>query len=248
MPDNRPQSGIVSCALCPFRKVCRNFMGGAGITSATGISPGSVHLQAGEILCEQGRPALAVYPVRTGGLKGVYESQLGWRQVSRFFMPGDVPGLEAHDAPAYGISVVALQDTECCVIPVEAVQAGFAHADLRAAALDIFRRQTRRQSELLIAIGSMKAAQRLAMLLLDLAGEQARRGMADSVLTLTMTRNDIASYLGLTLETVSRLLSRFRSAGLITVRHRLLRIVDEAGLAAVHADPERVTFRNPGVD
>jgi CRP/FNR family transcriptional regulator len=109
----------------------------------------------------------------------------------------------------------------------------------RAAALDIFRRQTRRQSELLIAIGSMKAAQRLAMLLLDLAGEQARRGMADSVLTLTMTRNDIASYLGLTLETVSRLLSRFRSAGLITVRHRLLRIVDEAGLAAVHADPER---------
>jgi len=94
----------------------------------------------------------------------------------------------------------------------------------------------------------MKAAQRLAMLLLDLAGEQARRGMADSVLTLTMTRNDIASYLGLTLETVSRLLSRFRSAGLITVRHRLLRIVDEAGLAAVHADPERVTLRNPGVD
>lgn len=232
--------------LCPFHTMCRN-VGARGWT-ATGeaIAPGPRYLRAGDVLCEQGRPALAVYPVRSGGLKGVYESQLGWRQVNRFYLPGDVPGLEGNGATLYGASIVALQDTEVCVVPVETLHAQLAHADFQTRILAILRRQAERQSELLIAMGSMKAAQRLAMLLLDLAAEQTRRGMSDSALMLTMTRHDMASYLGLTLETVSRLLSRFRGAGLITVRHRLLRIVDQAGLADVHADPERVTLRGPG--
>ncbi|MNN68770.1 Fumarate and nitrate reduction regulatory protein [compost metagenome] len=85
----------------------------------------------------------------------------------------------------------------------------------------------------------MKAPQRLAMLLLDLAGEQARRhGRQDGTLTLAMSRADIASLLGLTLETVSRLLSRFASVGLIAVRQRRLCIIDAAGLASIYADLE----------
>ena len=189
---------------------------------------------------------MAVYPVRIGGLKQVYESQLGWRQVSGFFQSGDVCGLEANEATTHGASAIALQDTECCAIPVEALRDALADPGMRVAILAILRRQAYRRAELMVAIGSMKAAQRMAMLLLDLAAEQARRGIADGGLTLAMTRNDIASYLGLTLETVSRLLSRFRSVGLITVRHRKLRIVDPEGLADVHADPDRVALRSPG--
>ena len=80
--------------------------------------------------------------------------------------------------------------------------------------------------------------------LLDLAGEQARRdGRQDGMLTLAMSRTDIASLLGLTLETVSRLLSRFASVGLIAVRQRRLRIIDPAGLASVYADLEAGAHR-----
>ncbi|PLP96705.1 Crp/Fnr family transcriptional regulator [Cupriavidus pauculus] len=225
--------------LCPFRQACRHACG----DSALPLAPGRLRLRAGDVLYTQGRPALAVYPVRTGGLKQVYESRLGWRQVSGFYQCGDVCGLEANEPATHNASAVALQDTECCAIPIEALHGSLADPGLRTAILANLRRQANRQAELLVAIGSMKASQRLAMLLLDLAAEQVRRGITDGGLTLAMTRNDIASYLGLTLETVSRLLSRFRSVGLITVRHRKLRIVDPDGLADVHADPDRVALR-----
>ncbi|WP_454766847.1 Crp/Fnr family transcriptional regulator [Cupriavidus campinensis] len=209
------------------------------------LAPERVYLRAGDTLFAQGRPVTAVYPLREGGIKRVYDSPLGWRQVTAFFLPGDVPGLEPNEAPAHGAHAVALQDSVCCVVPVEALRAHMEAPRLRAGVLDALRRMAARERELLVAIGSMKAAQRLAMLLLDLASEQDRRGAADGALRLAMTRHDMASYLGLTLETVSRLLSRFASVGLITVRHRLLRIIDRSGLAAVHADPDRVSLRDP---
>ncbi|WP_225934678.1 Crp/Fnr family transcriptional regulator [Cupriavidus sp. EM10] len=164
----------------------------------------------------------------------------------RLFHCGDVCGLEANEPATHTASAVALQDTECCTVPIEALRGSLADPGMRAAILANLRRQADRQAELLVAIGSMKAAQRLAMLLLDLSAEQARRGVGKGELTLAMTRDDIASYLGLTLETVSRLLSRFRSVGLITVRHRMLRIVDPEGLADVYADADRIARRGPG--
>nr|WP_315594588.1 Crp/Fnr family transcriptional regulator [uncultured Cupriavidus sp.] len=254
MSQDRPCKSTSFCTLCPFQPVCRHARGGATSGRQQWLTPDRRYLQAGETLYAQGRPALAAYPVHEGGLKQVYESQLGWHQVSGFLQPGDVAGLESSEAATdaatgvatYRASAIALQDTECCAIPVEALRAQMADPAFRGAILAILRRQAERQSELLVAIGSMKAAQRLAMLLLDLAAEQARRGMTDDALTLAMTRNDIASYLGLTLETVSRLLSRFGANGLIHVRHRQLRIVDRAGLAAVRADPEQIALRGAG--
>lgn len=246
MPSNPPSGSAPFCTLCPFWGVCRNARGGTPPEAEGSLTPDRIFLRAGDVLCRQEQAVRAVYPIRAGGLKRVYESRLGWRQVTGFFLPGDVPGLEANDANTHGASVIALQDSECCVIPVESLQARMADPGFRATILAALRRQAEHQAELLLAIGSMKAAQRLAMLLLDLAAEQTRRGVSDGVLTLAMTRNDIASYLGLTLETVSRLLSRFASVGLITVRHRLLRIVDRPGLAEVHADPDRISLRDPG--
>ncbi|AOY97018.1 Crp/Fnr family transcriptional regulator [Cupriavidus sp. USMAA2-4] len=199
------------------------------------MCPSRIQLRAGQLLYQQGRPALAVYPLRKGSIKNMFESSLGWRQITSFTLAGDVLGLEAHDSTAHTTSAIALQDASCCVVPVESLRMQMRLPEFRAMVLDTLRRNTERERTLLVAIGSMKAAQRLAMLLLDLAGEHGRRGGGDS-LTLAMSRNDIASYLGLTLETVSRLLSRFASAGLITVRHKLLRIVDQGGLAAVYAD------------
>jgi len=234
----RPHDDAPACTLCPFHQVCRS---AEDITPSDellprDVVPTRVQLRAGQMLYLQGRPALAVYPLRNGCVKSMFESPLGWRQITSFTLPGDVLGLEAHDGNVHTTSAIALQDVSCCVVPVETLRAQMHASGFRALVLDTLRRNTEHERTLLVAIGSMKAAQRLAMLLLDLAREHERRGGTDDELTLAMSRNDIASYLGLTLETVSRLLSRFASAGLITVRHKLLHIVDQPGLAAVYAD------------
>ncbi len=242
-----PESGVPPCSLCLFRHICRN----AELPDPTGslarMAPARVHVRAGETLYRQGRPVRAVFPIREGSAKHVYESPLGWRQVTGFSAPGDVLGLEQNEAATHGASAIVLQDMTCCVVPVEFIRERQGDAAFRETVLETLRSEAERERVLLVAIGSMKASQRLAMLLLDLAHEHRRRGHADGVMMLAMSRNDIASYLGLTLETVSRLFSRFASVGLITVRQRLLRIVDAAGLAQVYADPERVSIRGDGL-
>ena len=193
-------------------------------------------VSAGNAFFRQGRPVTAVFPVRQGSAKQVYESPLGWRQVTGFSLSGDILGLEPNEAAAYSISALALQDTASCVVAIEALRAHMADPAFRDSVLGVMRHQAERERILLVAVGSMRAAQRLAMLLLDLDTEHRRRGRADSALTLAMSRADIASLLGLTLETVSRLLSRFASVGLISVQQRRLRLIDRDGLAAVYAD------------
>lgn len=226
-----------SCSLCLFRHVCHDApAAGTRPGAEKPLHPAHLTVPAGDAIFRQGRPVTAVFPLRQGSAKQVYESPLGWRQVTGFSLSGDVLGLEPHEAPAHSVSALALQDTECCVVPVEALRAHMADAGFRDSVQAVMRHQAERERILLVAVGSMKAAQRLAMLLLDLDAEHRRRGGVDSALTLAMSRTDIASLLGLTLETVSRLLSRFASVGLLSVRQRRLRLIDRDGLAAVYAD------------
>ncbi|CAJ96856.1 cAMP-binding domain of CRP [Cupriavidus necator] len=233
-----PDSGAPACLLCLFRHVCHNAGPQAPLPHAPmALQPELVEVRTGEHVFRQGRPALTVYPLRHGSAKQVYESPLGWRQVTGFSLPGDVLGLEPHEGPVYGTGAIALQDAMVCAVSVESLRTLMQAAPFRETVLEAMRRNAERERVLLVAVGSMRAPQRLAMLLLDLAGEQARRdGNRDGALTLAMSRTDIASLLGLTLETVSRLLSRFASVGLISVRQRHLRIIDRDGLAAVYAD------------
>lgn len=233
-----PDSGTPACSLCLFRHVCNSAgTDGTRPPGPTPLQPDHMEVRTGEPVFRQGRPALTVYPLRHGSAKQIYESPLGWRQVTGFSLPGDVLGLEPHESPAYGTAAIALQDSEVCAISVESLRGLMQSPPLREAVLEVMRRNAERERVLLVAVGSMRAPQRLAMLLLDLASEQARRdGNRDGTLTLAMSRTDIASLLGLTLETVSRLLTRFASVGLISVRQRHLRIIDRNGLASVYAD------------
>lgn len=244
-----PDSGTTACSLCLFRHCCSGAAGAQAFRShaAMPIQPERIEVRTGEPVFRQGRPALTVYPLRHGSAKYVYESPLGWRQVTGFALPGDMLGLEPHEGPVHGTGAIALQDSVVCAVSVESLRELMQAAPFRETALEAMRRNAERERVLLVAVGSMKAAQRLAMLLLDLAGEQARRdGNRDGRLTLAMPRTDIASLLGLTLETVSRLLSRFVSAGLISVRQRHLRIIDRDGLAAVYADLDPAPRLTPG--
>jgi CRP/FNR family transcriptional regulator len=143
-------------------------------------------------------------------------------------------GLEAISAGRHGYSAVALEDSEVCAIPFAALEQlasvvpALQHKLFRVLSGDISRDQG-----LMLLLGSMTAEQRLAAFVLSLSRRYQRLGFAANRFVLRMTREEIGNYLGLTLETVSRLLSRFHREGLLTVQQRDVEIRNAAALRAM---------------
>jgi CRP/FNR family transcriptional regulator len=151
--------------------------------------------------------------------------------VTGYHLPGEIIGVEGMGNDVHGCQAIALEDTEVCTLPFERVE--------RLAREDVsFQRRVYRLLSGAIArerttslmLGTMRAEQRLASFLLDLASRYQIRGYSSSEFVLRMTREEIGSHLGLKLETVSRLFSRFDEEGLIQVQGKIVKLVDRIGL------------------
>ena len=184
-------------------------------------------VRRGETLCGFGDPFRTVYVVRVGVFKSFTVSDDGIAQVTGFQMAGDMIGLDAIDTGRHQSSVVALEDCEVFVLPFaqcERWSQESAHGQrllMRTLAREIVRSQ-----ELMMVLGSMRAEQRLATFLLDVSERYGRLGYSRTRFLLRMTRQDIGSYLGLKLETISRLLSRFQQEGIIQVQGKSIALLD----------------------
>jgi CRP/FNR family transcriptional regulator len=185
----------------------------------------------GAALYHAGERFESLYALRSGAFKTVCVSRQGAEKVTGFYLPGELLGLEAINDGRHGSTAVALEDSEVCILPFAAVERmaqqmpALQHQLLRLVSSDISRDQG-----LMLLLGSMTAEQRLAAFLLSLARRHERLGFSGSRFVLRMTREEIGNYLGLTLETVSRLLSRFQREGLIAVKQREVEIRNAAGL------------------
>jgi CRP/FNR family transcriptional regulator, anaerobic regulatory protein len=176
----------------------------------------------------------AVHPVRSGAFKSVGVSRQGEEKITGFHLPGEVLGLDAIHCGQYGYDAIALEDSEVCVIP-------FARLEQMALAVPALQRQVfralssdiSRDHGLMLLLGSMNAEQRLAAFLLSLSRRYQRLGFAATSFMLRMTREEIGSYLGLTLETVSRVLSRLQREGLIAIRGRDIELKKVSGLMEI---------------
>ena len=162
-----------------------------------------------------------LYAVRSGAFKTVGVSRHGEEKITGFHLAGELLGLDAISAGRYGYSAVALEDSEVCAMPFAALE----RMSLSVPALQrqLFRALSgdiSRDHGLMLLLGSMSAEQRLAAFLLSLSRRYQRLGFAADRFVLRMTREEIGNYLGLTLETVSRLLSRFQRDGLLAVHQR----------------------------
>ncbi len=175
-----------------------------------------------------------LYAIRLGFLKSTVMSSDGREQVTNFSMAGDMVGYDGLSSGVYSCDVVALEDTEVCVIPYERLEeVGEA---VHAMALHFQKQLSReivRQNGVMLLLGSMYAEERLAAFLLSLSQRFESRGYSRSEFVLRMTRAEIGSYLGLKLETVSRVLSRFGHDGLIEVNQKHVRIFDVEGLRSI---------------
>jgi len=194
-------------------------------------------VRAGEHVYHAGDGFKALYAFRSGFFKSYVDAPDGQTQVVGFPMAGEVVGMDGIATDHHRVNVVALDDGEACVIPYSHLQAVAQRAPaLQHQVHKMMSREILREQSVMTLLGSMRADARVAAFLLNLSEKFAARGYSATQFHLRMTREEIGSYLGLKLETVSRVLSRFQENGLIKAQIRSITIADVAGLKTVVPD------------
>ena len=224
------------CSSCNLRELCVPCCGlsHAEREAADRLVFMRSRLRRGECLYRIGDHFNCLYAVRRGFFKSVALIEDGREQVTGFAIPGEIMGLDGIGPETHSCNAVALEDSEVCAIPFAGLEA-LAH-ELPALQRHFYKMMSReivREHGVMLQLGSMNAEERLAMFLLDLSRRFAARGNSATEFNMRMTREEIGSYLGLKLETVSRTFSRFQDEGLIAVRQKHVRMLDAGGLKGV---------------
>lgn len=188
----------------------------------------------GESLYREKAPFASLYLIRVGHFKTFHVDVNGQEQITGFPMAGDLLGIDAIATGFHSIDAVALEDSLVCEIPFPGLERMF--AQMPALLLNFHRllsREIVRGQGAMFTMSKMRAEQRLATFLIDLSSRYGLLGYSPMHFYLRMSRNDIANSLGLTIESVSRLLSQFDTHGLIRISGRELEIVDMPALQAL---------------
>ncbi len=228
----QPGAAKIACSSCNLRELCLPV--GFSTDELARLDDlvamrRSVH--RGESLFRRGDGFHAVYAVRTGFFKSCTTSADGREQVTGFQMAGELLGFDGLCEAAHQCDAVALEDAQVCVIPY----ARLAELAREIAVLQwqfhrVMSREIVREQGVMLLLSGMRADERLAAFLANLAQRLEARGFSASSLVLRMTRDEIGTYLGLSLETVSRCFSKLHEQGILDVRQKNIRILDPAAL------------------
>ena len=220
-----------ACSACSLQTHCLP----AGVEEMLGefdrLQSTPVRIHKGDTLYRAGDRFDAIYAVRSGSCKTIILSEEGHEQVTGYQMPGEIVGFDGIDSGFHGTQVIALEDSELCALRFKEIER-LAHQSL-AFQHNMYRllsREVARDRRIMLLLGGLRAEQRLAAFLLDLARRYQALGYSSCEFILRMTREEIGSFLGLKLETVSRLFSRFHHDGLIQVQGRVVKLLDRNGL------------------
>ena len=239
-----PRKHAANCSSCNLRELCLPAgLEAEDLARIDNLVYARRRLKRGEALYQAGAEFNAIYAIRSGSFKASLLDGDGREQVSGFFMGGELLGLEGLGSGAYQASAIALEDSEVCVLPYSLIEELSREIPaLQRRLHTVLAREIVRDHGVMMLLGTMRAEQRLATFLLNLSARSKRRGYSPSDFHLRMSREEMGSYLGLKLETVSRLFSQFHDAGLIEVDYRHVRIVDVQGLERlVHESGGRVS-------
>lgn len=194
-----------------------------------------LRIQKGQTLYRIGDPLTAVYAVRFGTLKTHVTTEDGRSQITGFHLPGEIVGMDGLGEMQHASDATALEDTEVCVVKMNDLQhLSVDLPSLQQQFLRLMGKEISQDQLMLVTLGSMRAEERVAAFLVNLSERMAARGYSSSEFVMRMSREEIGSYLGLKLETVSRLFSRFAEAGLIQIRQRHVKLIDIPGIKQVY--------------
>jgi CRP/FNR family transcriptional regulator len=222
----------VACSQCSLRELCLSEgLNKEELAQLDGLVGVRRKLRRGQHLYRAGDPFEALYAVRTGFFKTDILLEDGRDQVTGFQMTGEILGMDGISTETHSCNAVALEDSEVCLIPFAQLE----HLSREVKALQhnfnkVMSRELVRDQGLMMLLGTMRAEERLAAFLLNMSQRFTLRGYSPAEFHLRMTREEIGSYLGLKLETVSRAFSRFQEEGFIAVQQKHIRILDIEGL------------------
>jgi hypothetical protein len=215
------------CSTCSLRELCLPVgLRPDEFEQLDTVIKQSHRLKKGEFLFRSGEFFHSLYAIRTGFFKTTVASQDGRDQVTGFFMSGELIGMDGICTHSHSCDAVALEDSEVCELPFGHMEA--LSKEIPSIQTHFFRLMSReivRDQGVMLLLGNMRAEERIAAFLLNLSQRLHHRGFAANDFILRMSREEIGSYLGLKLETVSRTLSRFHQEGLILVEHKHIRLL-----------------------
>jgi CRP/FNR family transcriptional regulator, anaerobic regulatory protein len=227
----------VSCSHCSLRALCLpGSFCAPDIEGLDSLVSGHRQLRRGEALLQNGSPFAAIHAVRSGSFKCCVKTRSGREQITGFQMAGDLLGFDGLGEDVHRCDAIALEDSEVCIIPYAALeQMSRQSAALQRQLHRAMSREIVRAHDAMLLLGGLCASERVAAFLSNLSLRQQARGFSPSSLLLRMSRQEIGTYLGLKLETVSRCFSRLHEAGVLDVQTRHVRILQPAALQQVGA-------------
>lgn len=191
-------------------------------------------VRQGEFLYRSGERFHCVFVIRAGMFKTILIDAEGREQVTGFYMTGEVLGLDGIETEQCQSSAVALEDSEVWEIPFARMEALCRQDPAMQRMLHrLMSREIQRENLMMLLLGSMSAEERLAAFLVNLSQRLTARGYSPVRFVLRMSRREIGSYLGLTLETVSRVFSRFQREGLIRAQLKTVELKQPERLRAI---------------
>ena len=230
--DMHPHAIKVACSNCNLRELCMPLgLSEKELERIDDVVSARRKIKRGGTLFRNGEKFTSLYAIRTGFFKTCVASEDGRDQVTGFQMAGEVMGLDGIVNDHHTCDAVALEDAEVCVMPFDRIEELSREVNaLQRHVHKIMSREIVRENGVMLLLGSMRAEERLAAFLLNLVQRLHARGFSQSELVLRMTREEIGSYLGLKLETVSRTFSKFVEDGIVEVKQRHVRILNTESL------------------
>lgn len=235
-PGPTPATHVkMQCSNCGMRGICMPFeLSAADFSRLDAIVRNTRGVRRGETLYRTGTPFSNIYAVRTGSFKTVARHRDGREQVIGFHIAGEPLGLDGICSEEHVCDAVALEDSSICVIPFHLLEVLCREISLLQQHVHkMMSGEIVREAGLMMLLGNMCAEERVATFLLNMSQRLAARGYSSSEFILRMTREEIGSYLGLKLETISRMLSRFQKQALISVEGKQIRLLDIERLGVV---------------
>lgn len=227
-----PQTIKVACSNCNMRELCMPMgLSNDELDRIDDLVTTRRKIKRGDVLFHSGEKFTNLFAIRTGFFKTCITSEDGRAQVTGFQMAGEIIGLDGIVNDTHTCDAVALEDAEVCVMPFDRIEEISREVNsLQRHVHKIMSREIVREHGIILLLGSMRAEERLAAFLLNLVQRLHARGFSQSELILRMSREEIGSYLGMKIETVSRTFSKFVEDKIVEIKQRHVRILNADAL------------------
>ncbi len=227
-----PTNPEMGCNKCRLGKICLPVaLEEVDILQLEEIVKRGRILQKGDHHYRANDPFTSVYAIRSGYVKTYRITDDGEEQITGFYFPGEIFGMDGISKNKHTCSAKALESTAICEIPFTRFQELTTKLpSLQTHFFQLMSQEITSDQQLITLLSKKTAEQRIATLLLTISARNASRDLSASSFRLAMSRTDISNYLGLTVETVCRTLSRFGKNGLLDIQHKEVTILDFDGL------------------